>query len=202
MAVLPRGRTTGITVQAGHHSNGQSGCLLRWTRFAGEESGKCADHASAEELRSPFATEADTNNGNFSLNYFRVTFDQASYGFLGVPAGRLSLGLELNPLRFMYEPMRARYPRWRFPLGLGLGLADVGFCARFDFFIKIRWGSEVSGSGQITCVWSEERGLGVFVRGYAGSDEYNSSYFGENVNRVEAGFTINRIRTFGIDYGR
>ena len=192
--------TRGVTLQAGHHSNAQTGCLLAWSGHSGEESGGCADDAPGHEPGGSFVTAPDTTNGNFSLNYFRLIFDEARYGFLGIPAGRLSIGVEWNPRGWMHGPMRARYPSMRYLLALGLGLRDVGFCDRLELFVGGSRGSRLTGGGQATCIWSEERGIGMFVRPYFGADEYNSAFLGRSVGRLEVGFTINRIGTFGRYY--
>jgi len=192
--------TRAVTLQLGHHSNGQSGCLWLWSGFSGEEAGQCADDAPGEELGRPLVTEPNTTDGNFWLNYFRFFFDEADHDFLGIAAARLSVGVEWNPRGWMYGPVGAQYPSWRYHLALGAGFQDVGFCERLDFFVGGWRGSEVTGGGQATCVWNEERGLGAFVRPYFGADEYNSAYFGQSAGRLEVGLTINRIGTFGRDY--
>ena len=214
----------GVTVQMGHHSNGQTGCLFLWVNPT-EDRGMCADEALSEgqpiELnefidygeiiyRRPRIV-ADTRDGNFSLNFIRATYDNATYDLLNGVGGRFSLGIEWNPDVWMFEAMRSpnsdvvleegislEYPNWRFILGFEVAFPDVPVCRRFD--ASFRFKSSVTFKFQGTCVWSEERGLGGFVRAYAGSDEYNSSYFGSEVARVEVGFTINRLRVFGADY--
>ena len=205
------GEMTGFTVQAGHHSNGQTGCLFRWTNWLPwEEEGACvddlmtSDSPTSEWLQLPFI-EPDRINGNFSLNYFRFIYDRATYR-LNLPGvldagGRLSLGVEVSPPGWMYEPMRLHYPAVRFLMSIGIAIGDAPSCNRFDVLSKGAFGrGGPSGSMQATCILSEERGLGIFVRAYVGKDQYNSSHLGRDVSRFEMGFTINHLRIFGADY--
>ena len=117
--------TRAVTLQVGHHSNGQSGCLWTWSGFSGEKAGECADDAPGVELGKPLATDPNTTDGNFSLNYFRLVFDEADYDFLGIPAGRLSVGVEWNPRGWMYGPVGAQYPTLRYLLALGAGFGTL-----------------------------------------------------------------------------
>ena len=202
--------THGLTLQAGHHSNGQSGCLFSWTDRFQENERRCADSELLEphDLYSkPQRVEVNTIDGNFSMNYFAFTYDFGTYDRSALPLfgqrfgelpARVFVGLEWIPPGLMYEPMRELYPHWLVRLGAAFAVANVPFCKRFDIALDtyVMTAGEVQG----TCILSEERGLGMFVRGYVGRDEYNSSYFGNSKGRIEMGVTINRLRVFGSDY--
>ena len=50
---------------------------------------------------------------------------------------------------------------------------------------------------QLTCLVNEEQGVGFFVRYYRDYDYYNASFL-DNISRFHVGFTINRLKAFGL----
>ena len=189
----------GLTVQAGHHSNGQTGCLFAWATFRGD-GGMCADNGPEELLALHRNTDTNTSDGNFSLNFFRGIYNFATYNdVLGAQSMRVSFGVEWTPHDLMYRPMRVRYPTWRFLFGMESVLVrNIRGCGRLDVAVKFKFLDTVR--TQLSCVVSEERGLGYFWEGQVGRDDYNSAYFDDPVARILVGFAINRLRVFGGDY--
>ena len=87
----------------------------------------------------------------------------------------------------MHAPMRGLYPSRRVHLALRHAVfTPVPACGRlyisFRGVISLKNGDDdrfrqPSQSYQATCLWSEERGIGVFARWEHGRDDYNSSFF-------------------------
>lgn len=235
----------GLTIQLGHHSNGQAGCLVTWTdtgpyplehwgkdvdprkgyvTFLVPEPGDCADQGwlrSGDNSRDLAGTlNADTMNGNFSLNYVNIAYDIA-----GHPTNhksrrwRVSVGVEVNG--GIYEPLQGAYPRVR-----GRFLSSIGYptnrrlCKRFDASVELIGGWSAADRAarpvepdetdrhrrfvgamdiQATCLWIPDLGFGWFARSSFGQDDYNSSFYSRDAFRFQIGFTINRLKTFGTD---
>lgn len=202
--------TASVTFQAGHHSNGQGdNCLFKWT--GSPEAGGCADK-SVQSDGVPELVEAEPN-GNFSLNYLKLTFDIATYTLFAAPmrGSRLTLGFEYSDKEWMHGPMRGLYPSRRVHLALRQAVvSDLPACGQlyisFRAVISLKNGDDAPfreslQSYQATCLWSEERGIGLFARWEDGRDEYNASFFSSPpLGRFTVGLTINRLRTFGADY--
>ena len=213
-------------IHIGHHSNGQAGCLLFWTdvgaaaveslavhvitpegrvKRAPPTSGTCADRSlfleHAIDRGVPATLRADTDNGSFSLNYTTISYSFGSSG--GASRQRGSLELDLYWGRS--TPLNLTHPRFRFRVVQGYGFLGGGrFCRRLDLSSSIglvgrsRIRDDFIGEfvGQLTCLWSQERGIGMFFRGAAGWDDYNS-WFHWPSTRVQVGLTIGRLRFFG-----
>ena len=205
---LFRGRnsTSNVGLYLGHHSNGQASCLFTW------EDQTCAADGSftLDDLQSG-TVEPDTANGNFSLNYARLAFDFAHYvppvaGERYVSGYRLSIGVERSPDNWKFSSLRnGLYPSWQLRLMGGFAIANAPLCKRADIFADAtgyKYTREMAGvfSAQLTCLWSQERGLGLFLRYSNGRDHYNSAFYIPGSQRLQLGFTINRLRTFGADY--
>ena len=224
-----------FTSQAGHHSNGQSGCLFVWTGTE-QNAGNCVKHGT--DIRDQKSKSADQfvrdyflrrrgekppeqpelargyiqankfSGGNFSLNYVKVGFDRATHRnpaiATGVSSWRWGVNAEFRPQKWMYGPMRAFYPSWRVGAVAGLSIVNFfGVCNRFDEFFEVGLRNapsdltdSISISVQGTCMWSEEQGLGFFVRYYSGQDYYNASFL-DTIARIHFGVTINRLKAFG-----
>ena len=224
-------------VQAGHHSNGQSGCLFTWTAARGQDAGACVQDGvdgrdQEEKMASQFVLdyfrgrigenragepepengyiEANEHAGNFSVNHIKFGFDKATYRTTstgtGLSSWRWGVSAEIRPLvGWMYDRLHRVYPRVRFGVVAGLSIGDFfGICKRFDEFVEIGLHGLPSGLSdwvsiavQGTCMVDERQGLGWFVRYYSGQDYYNASFL-NSISRVHAGFTINRLRVFGM----
>ena len=222
-------------VQAGHHSNGQGGCLFVWTGVEQQNAGDCVEHGtdirgqesktSDQFVRDYFLrrkgekppeqpelargyVQANKLTGNFSVNYIKFGFDRATHRnptiITGVSSWRWGVSAEIRPQKWMFGPLRSFYPSLRVGAVAGLSIANFfGVCNRFDEFVDIglhkapsTLADSLSIAVQGTCVWSEEQGLGLFVRYYSGQDYYNASFL-ETISRIHIGVTINRLKAFG-----
>ena len=215
-----------IGIQIGHHSNGQAGCLLSWTDAgaAAVESlavhvitpegvvnpapptpGTCADGSlfleRAIDGSVPLTLSADTDNGNFSLNYTTISYDVGSSS----EASKWRGSLELDLYWGRSAPLDLSHPRFRFRGASAYGFrGGTPLCRRLDLSssiglvgrsrIKNDFTHEVV--VQMTCLWSQERGIGTFFRVADGWDDYNS-WFHWPSTRVQVGLTIGRLRFFG-----
>ena len=199
-------RTVNVGLYIGHHSNGQAGPLFAWADGTYAQDGSL----TLDDLKSG-AARPDIVNGNFSVNYARIAVDFARY----VPpvedaryiAGyRFSGSVERAPDNWKFESLRNEiYPTWQYRLMGGFAIANAPLCERADIFVEAHgyeYNSEMAGSfaTQLTCLSSQDRGLGFFIRYSNGRDDYNSSFFLDGSQRLQLGLTINRLRTFGIDY--
>lgn len=214
-----------VYAQVGHHSNGQSGCLFVWTGVQGRNA-DCVDYdrdpASADQAvvdhfrrwAGEQAAErpddergliqADRLNGNFAVNYVRFGVDWAIYRSRGI-SWRLGASYEHTPDRWMFRPLRQFYPDKRFDGVVGFSYGSLRLCRRLDLSANIRgWRREKQIElpdrpmvMQLTCVVNEEQGVGFFVRYYRDYDYYNASFL-DNINRLHVGFTINRLKAFGL----
>lgn len=205
---LFRGRnsTSNIGLYLGHHSNGQADCL-----FIRKDQTCAADGSfTLDDLQSA-AIEPNTANGNFSLNYARVAFDFGHYtspiaNERRVSGYRLSMSVDWIPDNWKYSSLRnGFYPTWQFHLMSGFAVANAPLCKRADIFVNAtgyKFNRATAGvfAAQLTCIWSQERGLGLFFRYNNGRDHYNSAFFVPESHRLQFGLTINRLRTFGADY--
>lgn len=224
----------GLAIRAGHHSNGQAGCLLTWTGTGPRPledwhrdldprrgyvtslvptAGECADRGwldardnprhlvsggdNSRHLVNSGTLDADTKDGNFSLNYVTVVYDLA--GGNSDRRWRFSAGVDVNV--GLYEPLRGAYPDLRGRGSLSAGLYLKSFCNRIDVFSEQAFGNNGVHSTvvQATCLWSLERGLGWFIRSTYGPDDYNSAFYSDEHFRFQLGFTIGRLRFFGSD---
>ena len=204
-----RDHTVNLGLYLGHHSNGQAGCLFEWTDGQG-----CARDGSFSpgDLESG-SVRPDTDDGNFSLNYTAIALDFARYTTDNsearrVAGYRLSLSAERAPDNWKFSSMRnGIYPTWKVRVMGGLAIANAPLCARADVFAQVsgyEYNDEMTRSlwTQFTCLWSEKRGLGVFLRYSRGRDDYNSYFFirDPQPQRLQFGFTINHLRMFGGHY--
>ena len=200
--------TANLGLHFGHHSNGQTECLFVWADGACANDGEFMPGDLASGIVRP-----DTSNGNFSLNYVKIAVDVARYTRTRtgeeerrVAGYRLSWSVEMTPDNWKYSSLRnGIYPTWKFYLIGGLAIANAPLCERADVFAEgtaYEFNSKLTGSfvTQLTCLWSHERGLGLFVKYSSGRDEYNSSFFIRGNQRLQFGFTVNRLRVFGADY--
>ena len=211
--------TRHLGVHLGHHSNGQAGDLFVFSdanyehvgapvatdpvRVEPEEYGRLVNYLADGSV------EPNTKDGNFSVNYIRVSWDTAWYEETekAYAGRRLSLHLDYFINEWMDEPLRdGVYPMMAIRPEIGWAYSPAPLCQRQEFFLKgtlyVHSQERFDGGAQVEwgCVFSPQRGLGAFLRYGYGRDEYNSSFFLEKSHRIQFGLTVNRRRTFGADY--
>ena len=164
--------TKSVGLHIGHHSNGAAGHLFKST--ATEQDVTTHDNASLVDLLALGLVAPDTEAGNFSANYIRLSFDLAKYeeeeetGDTRLAGHRLALGLEVFPDRWLYGPLRnGVYPRAWLRADAGIAFAPAPLCRRQELFLKTttyRYGRrpEISVDGEWGCIFSPGRGLGLF----------------------------------------
>ena len=202
-----------ISVVAGHHSNGQDGCLFRVA-----EDQDCGSVVSEDGRR-----EINTDNGSFSTNYIRV----------GTHFGRMTIGddsftvteekgwgvaLEHHPRCFLPgwldEPLRSLYGTTRLKANARYARANVWKFRRFEVRLGYEYIADLpekqssrSNSEDCTCgdrhVFVVEafmqqdalNGIGYYARYYQGRDYYNIA-FRERIRRLELGVAFNWAKFF------
>ena len=200
-----------ISVVAGHHSNGQDGCLFRVT-----DAQECGSIVSRRR-------EINTDNGSFSTNYFRVGahFGRMTIGddYFTVTKDRgLGIALEHHLHNFLpgwlEEPLRSLYGTTRLKANARYARANVWKLRRFEVRLGYEYIADLpqmqgatSNNGKCTCgnrhVFSAEAfmhpeswdGIGYYTRFYQGRDYYNIA-FEERIRRVEVGVAFNGAKFF------
>ena len=201
-----RGTTRSFGLHAGHHSNGQAGHLFQW-----EDTGEnvpSEHNRSLVDYLGKGSIIPDTEEGNFSVNYLKASFDYARYDETdrAIDGHHLAVSVEWFPDQWLYAPLRNEvYPALWLRGGFGIASANAPLCRRSELLLKAtayEYVRELAASGSVEwgCISSPERGLGFFLRYSYGRDEYNSSFFIDPAHRIQFGLTVNRRRTFGGDY--
>ena len=174
----------------GHHSNGQTECMLRDSRRVGIDR-ECvpASHYSTEQINGL--------NGDFSTNYVRmgVAFQflrsvrgESFWWRFGAESDRHAefLGMMTPEMRSFYRPKRFR---------LKLDITDASgenFGVRLSSVWERAWGLDeveridsIMVDGYVYLLSLD--GWGLFVRVYQGEDYYNVAFLNERVKWIQLG---------------
>ena len=219
--------TWGIGMHFGHHSNGQVGDLFAYTDQNkadacrhDREKPSCPENWESGRLlpalrnwerdQEEAEIKPDTENGNFSANYLRISFDFARYNssmdVKNWNAGyRVAASVEHYPEPWLYHRLKdGVYPDIWLRAGVGVASANVPLCQRAEYFGGIvsyqRRSWEMALDARWYCMFTPERGLGFLLKYTYGRDEYNTSFFEPKAHGIQIGLTINRRRTFGAAY--
>ena len=179
-----------INVGVGHHSNGQTECMLRSSRKVGIDR-ECvpASHYSTEQI--------NRLNGDFSTNYVRMGVAFQNLWSLRGESYWWRLGAEHDRhaefLGMMTREMQNHYRPKRFRLKLDITDASgENFAVRLSSVWERAWGlDEVERIDSITLdgyiYLLSLHGWGLFVRAYRGEDYYNVAFLDEPVKWVQLG---------------
>jgi hypothetical protein len=211
---VPRVSLWELHVIAGHHSNGQEGCLSNEQHV--EPPPPATDGECVPAGLVPTAETINRIDGSFSSAFFFRFGGNYSKNWLrdeetvsGTPLRqayqevRLSAEYEWHPSRWVDEQMRDIYGRHRANLGAAYAKKDVAWCQRrFEVATALTWNPGVvdpeldwSGSIQASCFPWVNGGWGFFARWYAGQDYYNVGFL-DDINRLQAGLTFNQGEFF------
>jgi hypothetical protein len=204
LRALPRLSLWEAHVIAGHHSNGQDGCLNKLQSRVPPETGPCTPSATV--------TPESMNriNGSFSTNYVRVGLNYSrnwmSVGdthFQAIREARGRVEFEYHPRALVDEEMADLYGRARLLLGGAYAAKDVRWCKRrLEASAGLVWNPGVidprldfSTSAQVSCFPTENGGWGLFARISRGQDYYNVGFL-DHVTRVHIGATFSQTGFF------
>jgi hypothetical protein len=203
-----------LHVIAGHHSNGQDGCLS--TKQTVEPPPPAPDGECTPPGLEPTAETINRVDGSFSSAFFfrfggnyskNWLRDEATVSGSTLPAafqeGRLSLEYEWHPRAWVDPQMRDIYGRHRLNLGAAFAKKDIRGCRRrLEVATGAIWNPgvvdsdlELSGSAQVSCFPWLNGGWGFFARWYAGQDYYNVGFL-DDINRLQVGLTFNQAEFF------
>ena len=203
-------------VIAGHHSNGQEGCLSTDQHL---EPPPPAEGDCVPQGLVPTAETMNRKDGSFSSAfYFRfggnyswnktrdVTPANAPPGFVDLEAyleRRAVLEFEYHPKPWVDPQMRDIYGRHRVHGGGALAWKGVKGCQRrLETSGDVYWNPGVidpeldwSGAVQVSCFPWMNGGWGFFARLYTGQDYYNVGFL-DDITRLHMGFTFNQADFF------
>lgn len=206
---------------AGHHSNGQDGCLSTEQRLEPPlpaNDGECVPPGIV-----PRAETMNRIDGSFSsqfyfrtgVNYSRNWMQDLTPASANSPATQQTVELqsvlearfvaeyEFHPRSWVDEQMRDIYGRHRFHVGGALAKKDVKWCPRrLEYLGDVYWNPGVvdpeldwSGSVQVSCFPWMNGGWGFFARFYTGQDYYNVGFL-DDITRLHVGLTFNQADFF------
>ena len=190
-------------VPFGHHSNGQSGCLL--TSQVRGPGGACID-----AFPPPPRGSINTVDGSFSTNYIQacLLYGRLYLDAAGAPEAdyatrwewRAGGGLQMNPKGYLpgaiEEPLSAMYGATRIVADAEVARRDGWRCGRVEAAVRLQYLHDpppgvppLITSAEASCLPRHWGGSGVFVRFYRGQDYYNLG-FAESITRLQVGFTL------------
>ena len=194
-----------VHFQAGHHSNGQAGCIV-----SGVE-GECPDVDAQSN-----GAAINKVNGSFSTNYLRggVNFARSRWDAArpeNFAEARSEFRFRLDYERHVGTGSKiARYYTGdKIQFEVGYARRGVRWCGKR---VEVKGGvglnlrsSEQKMAGtptgwvvaQVSCFSAESGGWGTFVRYYGGQDYYNVNFL-SSIHRLHAGVTFNQAGFFRV----
>jgi hypothetical protein len=201
-------------VIAGHHSNGQDGCLSTEQRLEPpppEPDGECLPPgvvptaATMNRIDGSFSSAFNFRFGvNYSRNWMRdLSTPPLLLDLQSFREARLVAELEYHPRRWVDEQMRDIYGRHRVHVGGALAGKGLRGCQkRLEWSGDVFWNPGVvdpeldwSGALQVSCFPWMNGGWGFFARFYAGQDYYNVGFL-DDISRLHVGMTFNQADFF------
>jgi hypothetical protein len=205
---------------AGHHSNGQEGCLSTEQQLEPplpSPDGECVPAGivpraeTMNRINGSFSSAFYFRTGvNYSKNWMRDVTPAAA---AAAPDGRLELQsflearlvgeYEFHPRQWVDPQMRDIYGRHRLHVGGALAQKDTTWCQkRLEYSGDVYWNPGVvdpeldwSGSAQVSCFPWMNGGWGFFARLYTGQDYYNVGFL-DDITRLHVGLTFNQADFF------
>jgi hypothetical protein len=204
LRAVPRLSVWEAHVIAGHHSNGQDGCLSTEQQRIPASSETCSPNVTIT------AATVNRIDGSFSTNYIRAGINYSrnwmragDTHYQAVREARARVEFEYHPRALVDEQMADLYGRGRLLLGAAYAAKDAGFCKRrLEGAAGMVWNPGVidsrlqfSGLAQVSCFPTENGGWGLFARYYYGQDYYNVGFL-DRIARVHIGATFNQTGFF------
>ena len=197
LVAVPRVSVWEAHLIAGHHSNGQDGCLLTTQTRVPPTTGECVPPGT------PTAETINRRDGSFSTNYIRTGINYSrnwmESGLEATREARVRVEVEHHPRAWIDDEIEDLYGRTRLIGAAAYATRHVRICRRrFEGSGSLTWNpgvvetvTEWSTSVQASCFPFTGGGWGFFVRYYRGQDYYNLGFLDE-ISRVHIGATFNQ----------